>query len=101
MNSRKEKILLLLLIILFIGIRLFGIDLPFVQDEQKNAVHGVELAGIGAASGHPPLAGWIITAGGYFFGLEYLRFLPLIFGVGSFILFYILMQILLLVWRQS
>lgn len=93
MTIRKEKILFFALLIFFIGIRLFGVHLPYVQDEQKNAVHGVELAGIGAASGHPPLAGWIITAGGYFFGLDFLRLLPILFGIGSFLLLYLLIRV--------
>ncbi len=95
MTIKKEKILFITILIIFIVIRLFGVHLPYVQDEQKNAVHGVALAGINAASGHPPLAGWIITAGGYLFGLEWLRLLPIIFGVGSFLLLYILMRICL------
>lgn len=101
MTVRKEKILLALLLTLFISIRLFDVHLPYYRDEIKNAVHGALLEGINASSGHPPLAGWIITAGGFFFGQnlffgqDYLRLLPLLFGTGSFLLLYVLMRLCL------
>lgn len=80
---------------MFVGVRLFGVHLPYSQDEQKNVVHGVALDGIEAVSGHPPLAGWIITAGGYLFGEDLMRLLPILFGVGSFLVFYVLMRVVI------
>lgn len=94
MNIPKEKLLAALLLILFIGIRLWGVDLPYHQDEQKYVARGVLLQGVGVTSGHPPLLGLIITAAGFIFGDAFFRLMPLLFGTGSLVMLYILMRVL-------
>ncbi len=95
MNISKEKVFMILIILLFISIRLFGVDLPYHQDEQKYVTHGVALLGTGVTSGHPPLLGIIMTGAGYLFGSIFFRLMPLLFGLGSIIVFYFLVRALI------
>ena len=90
----NKKVFFLVILLLFISIRLFGIDLPYHQDEQKYVARGVSLLGVGVTSGHPPLLGIIMTGAGFFFGDKFFRMMPLLFGIGSFVLLYILMRVL-------
>lgn len=88
---RRAMYLLPLLLIVFALIRLPGLDLPYHQDEWKNA-HMVRVGIEGALSAHPPLMELIYVWSGAIFGADNLRLMPLVFGVLSAWLLYIVMR---------
>jgi glycosyltransferase involved in cell wall biosynthesis/4-amino-4-deoxy-L-arabinose transferase-like glycosyltransferase len=88
---RRAMYLLPLLLIVFALIRLPGLDLPFHQDEWKNA-HMVRVGIEGGLSAHPPLMELIYVWSGAIFGADNLRLMPLVFGVISAWLLYIVMR---------
>lgn len=80
---------LLGLLSLFILLRLPGLDIPYQQDEFKNVVAAE--AGLAEASNfffHPPLTALLLRADAVLFGGEYMRVLPLCFGVLSALLLF-------------
>ncbi len=89
--SLKELLALCIIIGAFIAIRLPGIDLPYHQDEWKTA-NIVQTNAIGALSGHPPLTELVYRAGGFLFGVDHLRVVPLLFAVFSAILLYVVVR---------
>ncbi|MBI4160651.1 MAG: glycosyltransferase family 39 protein [Candidatus Yanofskybacteria bacterium] len=91
---RRNTIIFISIVLIFIALRLPGLDLPYHQDEQKYVARGVLLQGVGVTSGHPPLLGIIMTAAGFLFGDAFFRLMPLLFGVGSLVMLYILMRVL-------
>lgn len=91
---KKPKFIFVIILALFILIRLFGVDLPYHQDEQKYVSRGVALQGVGVTSGHPPLLGIIMTAAGFFFGDTFFRLMPILFGAGSFVMLFLFMRVL-------
>ncbi|MBL8158364.1 glycosyltransferase family 39 protein [bacterium] len=87
----RAMYLLPLLLGVFALIRLLGLDLPYHQDEWKNA-QMVRVGIEGGLSAHPPLMELIYVWSGAIFGADNLRLMPLIFGVLSAWLLYIVMR---------
>jgi hypothetical protein len=88
---KKFKFLLALLV-LATALRLGGVNLPYHQDEWKTA-HGVELGAKGTTGlYHPPLTQLLYQADGKIFGVNHLRYLPLIFGLLSAALIYLVLK---------
>lgn len=72
---------LLLLIVLFVLLRIGGLDVPYHQDETKwvrNAASGVASQ---TGLGHPPVAALIYSTTAKIVGQDWFRITPLIFGV--------------------
>lgn len=74
--------------LLFVMVRLPGLNLSYHQDEWK-IVRGVEL-GASGTSGlfHPPLTQLLFRGSGALFGAEHMRILPLLFSVFSALLLF-------------
>lgn len=87
----RSMMVLLLILAVFTLIRLPGLDLPYHQDEWKNA-HMVRVGIEGGLSAHPPLMELIYTWSGAIFGADNLRLMPLVFGVLSAWLLYVVVR---------
>lgn len=93
--QRNEKTTLFFLVLIFVAIRLPGIDLPLHQDEYKwpmivNPAYHSE-----TSIPHPPLSQFIYRTAGYVVGFNTnFRLVPLFFGTINLVLLYWLMRIL-------
>lgn len=76
----------------FFGLRVFGIYLPYHQDEWKNVSASRTVEGAGAFFAHPPLMQMIFVAGNFIFGGDYMRVLPLLFSIASLFLLYFVVR---------
>lgn len=86
---------LFLIFVLFLLVRIPGLNLPYHQDEQIWPTIGSSgLKGLGdlGSAPHPPLSGLIFVAAVYLFGQEHLRFLPFVFGIINFWLLFFLVK---------
>jgi hypothetical protein len=69
----------ILLCVIFVLVRLPGIDVPYYQDEWKNVNASAQVDTAGAFFAHPPLM-QIAFVGAYkIFGPDFFRIFPLIF----------------------
>lgn len=89
--SRREWLVIALLLLVFVLVRLPGLSLPYHQDEWKNA-DMVRTGMVGGLSAHPPLMELIYQWSGDVFGADHLRLMPLVFGVVSAWLLYIVVR---------
>ncbi|MHB1086405.1 MAG: glycosyltransferase [Minisyncoccota bacterium] len=91
MSLAFELAIVALLLAAFVAIRAPGLDLPYHQDEWKNAE--MVRSGIsGSLSAHPPLMEAIYRWSGDMFGAGNLRMMPLVFGVMSAFLLYLVVK---------
>ena len=88
--NKKEYILLSALVVLFIIFHLWGVSIPYHQDEYKWVYYShPELVPAGTVP-HPPLTEFIYTKIGPIVGDSNFRFIPFAFGfVNLFLLFYL------------
>ncbi len=92
---KKEWSLILFLVLLFIIVRLPGLDIPLHQDEYKwpIIVNPTFVSEIGIP--HPPLSEFIYRTAGKIVGFNtHFRFVPLFFGTINLILLYFLVKII-------
>src|SRR3989344_827498 len=89
--SKKVFTALLVLLALFVLIRLPGIDLPYHQDEWKNVAASHDIESAGKFFAHPPFQQMMYVFANEVLGDDGMRFLPLIFAVGSAILLFLLL----------
>lgn len=87
-SNKKGIIIFFAILFVFVGLRVFGIHLPYHQDEWKNVSASSTISGAGAFFAHPPLMQMIFVAGNFIFGEDYMRVLPLLFSIASLFLFY-------------
>ena len=89
---QKTWVVIMLMCVVFLCIRLPGVDVPYYQDEWKNVTASAHVETAGAFFAHPPLM-QIAFVGAYkIFGPDYFRLFPLIFSVGSVLLVYAIMR---------
>jgi len=93
--KKNEKVIvtLLLLVVVFVALRIPGVNLPYHQDESKAAV--ATIAGSTDAANlfaHPPLTALFFRFGNFVFGNEHLRLLPILFSVLSCFIFFVVMR---------
>jgi len=93
--DKKEAVLVLALLLIAVAARLPGIDRPMYGDEAdwyksaKIVVDGDERWPNTFVSDNPPL-GKATYAAGYWLGIENLRWVALLFGIGSLVLAYMM-----------
>ncbi|MBI2670127.1 MAG: glycosyltransferase family 39 protein [Candidatus Yanofskybacteria bacterium] len=89
MNTRA---ILVIIFILFLILRIPGLDLPYHQDER--VWPGFGSAGLGGLGGfvHPPLTPLIFFVAVKAFGEDNLRHLPFLFGIANFWLLFVLVK---------
>src|SRR3989344_6502435 len=92
MLNKKEKLILVAIFILFIAIRIPGLDIPYHLDEIKYASIKPAIWNPEAVSAHPPLTGIIYSLTSKLFGQYYFRATPFIFGVLNFLLLFYLVN---------
>ena len=78
--------------VLFLVLRLPGVDLPYHQDEWKNVATSETVAGAGTFYAHPPLMQMMFVAAHAVFGVDHFRLFPLLFSIGSAILLYFVIK---------
>jgi 4-amino-4-deoxy-L-arabinose transferase-like glycosyltransferase len=82
----------ILICVVFVLIRLPGVDVPYYQDEWKNVHASASVSDAGKFFAHPPLM-QIAFVGAYeMFGPDFFRVFPLIFSVGTILLVYMVMM---------
>ena len=87
----REVFVFFALLVAFIAVRIGGLNLPFHQDEMKIA-EVVEHQIVGGLNGHPPLNELIYRWSGYFVDANHLRLVPLVFGIISAVLLYLIVR---------
>lgn len=87
-NHKREIAIFFAILFVFVGLRVFGIHLPYHQDEWKNVSASGTVEGAGAFFAHPPLMQMIFVAGNFIFGGDYMRVLPFLFSIASLFLMY-------------
>ena len=91
-TKRRELLAFAGLLLAFIAVRLPGFWLPFHQDEWKIAeVVRSQIVG-GVMSAHPPLYELIFRWSGYLVDADYVRIVPLTFGLISAVLLYLVVR---------
>lgn len=89
METKSKKYLVLVSILgFFIVLRIFGLFLPYHQDEWKNVSASSSVEAAGKFFAHPPLMQIIFVAGHKALGDDYFRILPLLFSIASAVLLY-------------
>lgn len=83
---------LFLIFALFLLVRIWGLNLPYHQDE--NSWLGFASGGLKGLSDlpHPPLSGLIFVSAFHLFGSVHLRYLPFIFSIINFWLIFLLVR---------
>lgn len=93
MSARSRTALVVVaLVIVFFALRLPGLDLPYHQDEWKNVSSSVTLASAFGFFTHPPLMAMTFAAAYNAFGIDGMRWLPLIFSVAAAWLLYLVIK---------
>lgn len=88
-----EWVMVVALTLMFIGIRLPGIDLPLHQDEYKWPMIVNPAVKSDTEIPHPPLSQFIYREAGAIVGYDvHFRFVPLFFGAINLVLFYYLLR---------
>lgn len=91
-NHKREIAIFSAVLFVFVALRVFGVHLPYHQDEWKNVSASNTVAGAGSFFAHPPLMQMIFVAGNFIFGEDYMRVLPLLFSIASLFLFYFVVR---------
>jgi hypothetical protein len=93
MKSFRLPVALLILLLLFLVVRLPGLSIAYHQDEYKAAITASEsLAEASLGLLHPPLLALLLRLDAILFGGDAMRVLPLLFGVASAVLFYLVLR---------
>ncbi|OGM95835.1 MAG: hypothetical protein A3B86_00270 [Candidatus Yanofskybacteria bacterium RIFCSPHIGHO2_02_FULL_38_22b] len=89
LKTLKNNRWLLLLILFFIGIRIFGLEQYYHQDEYRwvQQVYTEEFGEVD--SPHPPVMQTLFSIGGKLFGYDNLRVVPFFFGVLNLLLIFV------------
>jgi hypothetical protein len=88
-----EKILVVFFVLVFVFVRLPGVDRPLHQDEYKWPMIANPANIDAGAVPHPPLSEFIYRAAGHVVGYDvHFRYVPLFFGAMNLILLYVLMR---------
>lgn len=90
--NRNTKIVLILLLVLFIALRLFGLSLPYHQDEWKNVSASETLYTAGSFFAHPPLQSFLFVSSRALFGIDSMRIVPFLFSIFSAILLFFVLK---------
>lgn len=85
--SRREATALLVLVLVFVGVRMPGLSLPYHQDEWKMA-EIMRSHIVGGLAAHPPLSELTYRWTADIVGADNMRVTPLFFGVASLLLLY-------------
>jgi hypothetical protein len=86
-------LLVLALLALFLVVRLPGLSVSYHQDEYKAAITASEsLAEASVGLLHPPLLALLLRLDAVLFGGDSMRVLPLLFGLGSAVLLYLVVR---------
>lgn len=89
----KTRLLLVGLLLLFVLVRLPGLSTPYHQDEFKTAIATeTSLAKASAFLTHPPMTALLYRADAIIFGGENMRAMPLLFGLISAILLFVVVR---------
>lgn len=91
-NHKREMAIFSAVLFVFVALRVFGVHLPYHQDEWKNVSASKTVAGAGSFFAHPPLMQMIFVAGNFIFGEDYMRVLPLLFSIVSLFLLYFVIR---------
>lgn len=92
MNS-KTRMILIGLLVLFIAVRVPGLSVPYQQDEFKTAIATeTSLSAASTFLTHPPLTALLYRADALVFGGENMRLMPLLFGLISAILLFLVVR---------
>ena len=91
-GHKREIMIFSAIFLVFVGLRLFGVHLPYHQDEWKNVSASRTVEGAGAFFAHPPLMQMIFVAGNFIFGGDYMRVLPFLFSIASLFLLYFVVR---------
>ena len=91
-SSRLWTAVVLLGILIFLSLRLPGIDLPYHQDEWKNVTASETVEGAGTFFAHPPLMQMVFVVAHEIFGTDYFRIFPIVFATASALLLYLVMR---------
>lgn len=86
---RKQKIIFLSILLLFIVIRLPGLDLPYHQDENKYAT---SVSVPDSNTPHPPISKAIFVYTAKIFGHDNFRTTPFLFSIANLFLLYYLVR---------
>ncbi|MBU6430875.1 MAG: glycosyltransferase family 39 protein [Patescibacteria group bacterium] len=87
-ENKRHILLLSAVMAIFIILRVFGLSMPYHQDERKNVSSSSSISDAGAFFAHPPLMQMIFVSGNFIFGSDNMRVIPLLFSVASVILLY-------------
>ena len=91
--SRRSIALLVGLLVLFVMLRVPGLDIPYQQDEFKDVVVSEgELAKASEYFTHPPLTALLFWGSAHVVGGTHMRLVPLFFGLLSAILLYLVVR---------
>jgi len=94
-ENRRTLLLVLLLLVIFVAIRVPGLDSPLHQDEYKWPIIVNPAVSSDIPIPHPPLAQFIYESAGRVVGYDTdFRYVPLLFGAINLLLLYYLMQML-------
>lgn len=89
---KNHKAIFILILVLFILIRLPGLDLPYHQDERAwPGLGSADLENLGGFV-HPPLTYLVFIAGVKVFSADHLRYLPFLFSIANFWLLFLLVR---------
>ena len=92
--SKKEIIVFTLIILVFLGLHIFGVNLSYHQDEYKWIYYShPEIIPPGTVP-HPPLTEFIYTTIGPLVGDDNFRLIPFVFGFINLFLVFILAKII-------
>ncbi|MBI2062824.1 MAG: glycosyltransferase family 39 protein [Candidatus Yanofskybacteria bacterium] len=89
---KKIPLFLVIIFILFLVLRIPGLDLPYHEDER--VWPGLGSAGLEGLGGfvHPPFTNLVFIAAVSTFGEDHLRYLPFLFGIINFWLLFALVK---------
>ncbi len=89
-SKKKEYIVFSLFVVLFVVLHLWGVSIPYHQDEYKWVFYTHPEFTSSSSIPHPPLTEFIYTKLGPMFGDNNFRFIPFIFGfINLFLIFWL------------
>lgn len=89
-SKKKEIIIFLSILVLFIGLRLPGLHASYHQDEYKWVYDTYEYGSSAGKIPHPPLAEFLYLKAGPMVGINDFRFIPFVLGIiDLFLIFYL------------
>ncbi|MFZ2522903.1 MAG: glycosyltransferase family 39 protein [Minisyncoccia bacterium] len=89
---KKEYLVLLFIVLVFLGLRLPAVHFPYHQDEYKWPLYSDESVYPPGSVPHPPLTEYIYRVLAPNLGYNNFRFMPLIFSIANLLLLYYLVR---------